>query len=372
MRLLTLFITMLMLTACASNKEYQLLVGTYTKNTDSKGIYTLKANPAEKKFSILSTESSVENPSFLAFQHPSVVSQQPTERLVYSVGEGSGAGSVHAFRMNPATGTLQVLNSLKANGSGSCSVTASEKHVIIANYSTGNLNVFSLHPDGSLNQMVQNIQHQGGSINPDRQKGPHAHQVIFDATGTYLFSNNLGNDLVYVYRYDVENEAAPLIPVDSLMMERGGGPRHLAFNNDRMTLYVLQEMTGTISIVHFENERLSLKGSASVVIKPGNSGAADIHLSPDGKFLYASNRIDYNDITVFSVNTPSTLEFVAQYSTLGDAPRNFMITRDGNYIFVGNQRSNEIVVFQRDSRKGTLKDTGFRIPVPAPVCHLEF
>lgn len=372
MKLVSIFLTLIMMTACASKKEYQLVVGTYTKNTESKGIYTLRVNPAEKKYSVLSTESSVENPSFLAFKHLSDKKSTETERLLYSVGEGSTAGSVHAFRLIPETGRLQALNSLSANGRGSCSVTATDSHVMIANYSSGNLNVFSLHPDGSLNSLVQNIQHQGGSVNPDRQKGPHAHQVIFDPSGNYLFSNNLGNDLLYVYRYDAENETSPLVAIDSLMMEQGGGPRHLTFTKNGMTLYVLQEMTGTISIVHFENERLTLKGSASVVTKPGNSGAADIHLSPDGRFLYATNRIDYNDITVFAVKSPSILEFVAQYSTEGIAPRNFMITNDGAYVFVGNQRSDEIVVFQRDAKKGTLKDTGLRIPVPAPVCHLQY
>lgn len=367
-----LLIAVLVMTACASQKDYTLLVGTYTKNTSSKGIYAVRVNPAAKQYSILSTCGKVENPSFLAF-HPEL-SQAPvsSERRVYAVGEGNGAGSVHAFHLDTKSGVLEPLNALTAVGSGSCSVAATENHVAIANYSTGNLNVFSLHADGSLRQLVQNIQHQGGSVNAERQKGPHAHQVIFHPSGDYMFSNNLGTDRVYVYRYDGSAETAPLSPVDSLLMEPGGGPRHLAFNADGMTLYVLQEMTGTVSIVHFENERLTLKGSASVVTKPGKSGAADIHLSPDGKFLYATNRIDFNDITVFEIETPSTLRLVAQYSSGGTGPRNFMITNDGRYLFAGNQRSDEIVVFKRNIRKGTLKDTGFRLPVPAPVCHLEF
>lgn len=360
------------MTACASQKEYKLLVGTYTKNTDSKGIYSLKVNPVSKQFSVLSTENSVENPSFLSFQNDLSKPSNSTELLVYAAGEGSGAGTVKAFRLNVKNGILKPLNTLTADGSGSCSVAATKHHVAIANYSTGNLNVFSLHPDGSLHKLVQTVQHHGGSINPDRQKGPHAHQVIFHPSGNYLFSNNLGTDMVYVYRYDSSSATSPLKPVDSLLIEPGGGPRHLAFNPDGMTLYVLLEMTGTIGIVHFENDRLILKGSASVVTKPGRSGAADIHLSPDGKFLYATNRIDFNDITVFEIVTPAILKRIAQYSTQGIGPRNFKITNDGKYVFVGNQKSNEIVVFQRSIRKGTLKDTGFRIPVPAPVCHLEF
>lgn len=359
-----------MLTGCATTGEYNILVGTYTKNTGSEGIYSVKIHPASGKYTVRSTAGGVDNPSFLTLL-PATGHTAADFRL-YSVGEGSDAGSVHAFRLAASTGDLQPVNALPADGRGSCSVTATDRHVIIANYSSGNINVFSLHADGSLEKLVQNIQHQGGSVNADRQKGPHAHQVIFDQSGNYLFSNNLGNDLLYVYRYDAEQEDTPLTPVDSLLMERGGGPRHLALHNDGMTLYVLQELTGTISIVHFEHERLMLKGASTVITRPGQPGAADIHLSPDGKFLYATNRIDYNEITAFEIETPVTLRLVAQYSTQGIAPRNFMITRDGAYLLVGNQRSNEIVVFERNRKKGTLTDTGRRIPVPAPVCHLEY
>lgn len=370
MKLTSLFIALLMLSGCATSKEYNIVVGTYTKNTGSDGIYSLKVNPVEKKYTVRSTAGGVENPSFQAIRQHS--NGNAADLHVYSVGEGSGAGTVHALRLSNVTGELQLVNSLPADGRGSCSVTATDNHVIIANYSSGNINVFSLFADGSLNKLVQNIQHRGGSINADRQKGPHAHQVIFDKSGNYLFTNNLGNDLLYAYHYDATNDELPLTPVDSLMLEQGGGPRHLALHSDGTTLYVLQELTGTISIVHFEHERLMLKGSTTVVTKPGQSGAADIHLSPDGKFLYATNRIDYNDITAFEIETPSTLKLIAQYGTQGIAPRNFMITRDGNYLLVGNQRSNEIVVFKRNKKKGTLTDTDWRIPIPAPVCHLEY
>jgi len=321
----------------------------------------MSVNPSAKTFTILDTASEVENPSFLSLKGDKL----------YSVGEGSGAGTVNAFSLDKKTAKLKFINSLPGVGKGPCSVTATDRHVMIANYGSGNLNVFSLNSDGSLHQLVQDIQHQGGSVNPDRQKGPHAHQVIFNPAGNFLFSNNLGTDLLYAYRYHPTKQQ-PLEAVDSILMEKGGGPRHLAVSADGEMLYVLQELTGTISIVRFKNEKLTLAGQSSVITKPGKSGAADIHLSPDGKFLYATNRIDYNDITAFKLKSPSELEFIDQYSTAGDAPRNFMITRDGKYVFVGNQRTHTIVVFKRNLRNGTLKDTGFRIPVPAPVCHLEF
>lgn len=362
MKNIALVLTLFTLVGCATQQDYRLLVGTYTRDNDSKGLYSLKVDPVNKTYTVLDTNSSVTNPSFLAV----------FPDKVYSIGENRDQGSVHAFDFDPASGKLEELNSLDADGSGSCSVTATPEHVIIANYRSGNLNVFSLNPDGSLNQLVQSIQHYGGSVNPERQKGPHAHQVIFDPSGMYLFSNNLGNDLVYAYHYQSDGSATPLVLVDSLMVEEGGGPRHLAISPDGTTLYVLQELTGNVSIVSFTDNKLRLLGYVSLVTRPGKSGAADIHLSPDGKFLYATNRIDYNEISVFRIKTPAVLELVAQYSTEGKTPRNFMITKDGRYLFVGNQDTHEIVVFSRDLRRGTLTDTGFRIPIPAPVCHLEF
>lgn len=361
MKLLLIILSSLTMLSNVSSENYRFVVGTYTRNTESKGIYTLSVNPSAKTFTILDTASQVENPSFLALQGDKL----------YSVGEGSGEGTVNAFSLDKKTAKLKFINSLPGVGKGPCSVTATDRHVMIANYGSGNLNVFSLNSDGSLHQLVQDIQHQGGSVNPDRQKGPHAHQVIFNPAGNFLFSNNLGTDLLYVYRYHPTKQK-PLEAIDSILMEKGGGPRHLAVSADGELLYVLQELTGTISIVRFKNEKLTLVGQSSVIKKPGKSGAADIHLSPDGKFLYATNRIDYNDITAFKLKSPTELQYIDQYSTAGDAPRNFMISRDGKYVFVGNQRTHTIVVFKRNLRNGTLKDTGFRIPVPAPVCHLEF
>jgi len=361
MKLLSYLLFAAVLISCSTQKEYRMLVGTYTRNTDSKGIYSLLVNPAKKTYEIQDTRSGVENPGFLAISGDNV----------YAVGEGSQSGSINAFKLDKNKGKLNFINSLVADGKGPCSVTATKSHVIIANYGSGNINVFSLHTDGSLNRAVQNIQHVGSSVNKERQKGPHAHQVIFDPKGNYLFSNNLGNDLVYAYRYRADKKE-PLELVDTLLAELGGGPRHLTTNADGSLLYVLQELTGTISIVGFANEKLTLIGQTTLVTKPGKSGAADIHLSPDGNFLYATNRIDYNDISVFSLKSPSKPELIAQYSTEGSTPRNFMITRDGRYLFVGNQRSDTIVVFKRSIRNGKLEDTGMRIPVPAPVCHIEY
>lgn len=361
MKHLLILFTCITMVSIMYSQNYRIIVGTYTRATESKGIYTLSVNPSAKTFTILDTASQVENPSFLALLGDKL----------YAVGEGSGVATANAFHLDKQTAKLQYINTLSGIGNGPCSVTASERHVMIANYGSGNLNVFSLNSDGSLNKFVQNIQHQGGSVDPQRQKGPHAHQVIFNPAGSYLFSNNLGTDLLYAYRY-CRIIPQPLEAVDSILMENGGGPRHLAVSADGEYLYVLQELTGTISIVQFKDEKLTLVGQSSVIKKPGKAGAADIHLSPDGKFLYATNRIDYNDITAFQLKSPSELIYIDQYSTSGIAPRNFMITRDGKYVFVGNQRSNEIVVFKRNLRNGKLKDTGFRIPVPAPVCHLEF
>lgn len=388
MKTTTLLLLSFFVTSCASQKEYSLLVGTYTRQTTSKGIYVLKVNPLKSNYTVTDVADDIENPGFLAVNKIPVPQNSSTpgdsgnftdesgngemQMRVYAVSEVDDSAVVHAYSLSAASGRLTKLNSKKTRGSGSCSVAITDKHVVLANYNSGNLSVFTLTSDGLLDKEVQSVQHIGGSINPDRQNGPHAHQVIFDSSGKYLFSNNLGNDLLYVYRYNPDDDNEPFVLTDSLLMEKGGGPRHLAIHRDSSLLYVLQELTGTISIVHVESGRLKFKGSSTIITKKGNPGAADIHLSSDFKYLYASNRNEFNQISVFSLQKPSRPELLEQYSSGGKTPRNFMITSDGNYLFAGNQNSGEIAVFERNRSNGKLRDTGFRIPIPAPVCHIEF
>jgi 6-phosphogluconolactonase len=245
-----------------------------------------------------------------------------------------------------------------------------DKHVVTSDYTGGSISVFERNGDGALGALRQFIQHTGKSVNVQRQEAPHVHQTIFTPDEKFLLVNDLGTDRVTLYAYASHDSENVLTAVDTLQVKEGSGPRHIAFGNDGRTGYLLQELDGTITVVSIrEDGKLSVLQETTVTRKEGvENGGADIHVSPDGKFLYATNRGTANDITCFSIKEDGTLDFVEQLSTGGKGPRNFTTTPDGNYVFVGNQYTNNIVLFARDKNTGKLTNTGKQIHVPVPVC----
>jgi len=356
-----LLMLMLAVTFSVIAQNYRLLIGTYTNTGKSKGIYSYEINVKEGAFVQKSVAEQLENPSFLTLT--------PDRKFVYAVsesGEGSKAG---AFGFDTSKGAFSFLNVSETNGKGPCYITATKQHVITANYAGGSISVFARNANGTLSNVLQVIKHTGSSIDPKRQKQPYVHQVIFTPDGKYLAVNDLGTDKVTVYRYDSKAANQVLVPHDSISVKAGSGPRHLAFSKNGKRAYLLQEMDGTITVFDVKDGKLQIIQETTVVQKNNiESGAADIHLSPDGKFLYATNRGNANDISCFSVGKDGRLTFVSQVSTAGIGPRNFAITPDGKYLFVGNQRSDVIVIFERDKKSGKLTDTGKRLEVGAPVC----
>ena len=188
-----------------------------------------------------------------------------------------------------------------------------------------------------------------------------------------MLANDLGTDKVTVYQYKPNAAANILVPFDTLSIKPGSGPRHSAFSKDGKIVYLLQEIDGTVSVLRMQNGKLSLIQESSVI--KNNKvviRAADIHLSPDGKYLYATNRGTANDITCFSVAKDGKITFLQQISTEGVGPRNFAITLDGQYVFVAHEKSNTIVIFKRDMLTGLLSHTGKKIEVGSPVCLLFY
>jgi len=220
-----------------------------------------------------------------------------------------------------------------------------------------------------LTDVLQMIQHTGRSINTERQNVPRVHQVIASPDNKFVIANDLGTDKITVYKYNPDSKTEVLTPWDTLSAKPGSGPRHGVFSKNGKSLYVLHEIDGTLSVLAMRDGRLSLIQETSVIRKDNiKASAADIHLSLDGKFLYATNRSPANDITCFSVARDGKLKFNQQISTGGNGPRNFAITPDGQYLFVGHQLTNNIVIFKRDVKTGLLSDTGKRIEVGSPVC----
>jgi len=350
----------------AQNNFYRLLVGTYTNTGKSEGIYSYDIDMQHGIFTRKSVAKELNNPSFLTLT--------PDKKFIYAISESNTGSKAGAFGFDVETGLFTFLNTSETHGSGPCYVSVTKQHVIAANYEGGSISVFGRNANGSLSDVLQVIQHSGSSIDPKRQTKPYVHQVLFTPDEKYLVVNDLGTDKVTVYQYD-KNQVSNniLIPYDSITVKKGSGPRQSTFDKSGKYIYLLQEIDGTVTVMNMNNGRLQVIQETSVVVKAGiETGAADIHLSPDGKFLYATNRGTANDITCFSVAKDGKLTFKQQVSTGGVGPRNFSITPDGNYIFVGNQKTDNIVIFNRDCKTGLLTNSGKQIELGAPVCLLFY
>jgi len=352
---------------------FRFLVGGYTGSEGGTGIYVYEMNPATGEATLLSTIDNVVNTSYLAFS--------PDRQFVYAVNENGSASAISAFAFDPKTARLQPLNTVNAPGADPCYLSVTDSHVLTADYTSGSISVFGRKNDGSLTEALQVIQHTGRSINPERQKEPHVHQTIFTPDGKYLLVNDLGTDYVTVYLYHPDEPQVILTPIDSLLVKSGGGPRHLAFHPNPAQIAapvqiacVLHELDGTVSTITIDTAgRLQSLHETSVVRRNDiEIGAADIHFSSDGKFLYATNRGTANDITVFAAARDGALTFIRQIPTGGDGPRNFALTPDEKHLLVANQQTGNIVIFRRDTKTGLLTETEMQIKVNQPVCLLFF
>jgi len=360
-----IYISLFICSMFAQSTNYRLLIGTYTAPGKSQGIYSYSLDLVNGVFTQQSVTTDITNPSFLALTSD--------KKFVYSVSESNNGSLACAFRFNKKTAKLSFLNSSSTTSGGPCFISVTNKHVFTANYGGGSLSVFGRNEDGSLTKVQQVIQHIGKSVNSERQGESHVHQVMITPDKKYLLANDLGTDKVTVYKYNIDASTNVLVPFYSITLKPGSGPRHSAFSKDGKLVYVLQEIDGTLSVLSLNNGRLKLLQETSVSIKNGIvNRAADIHFSPDGKFLYATNRGTANDITCFAVAKNGKLTLIQQFSTGGEGPRNFAITPDGKYLLVGHQKSDNIVIFKRDIKNGSLTDTGKRIEVGSPVCLLFY
>ena len=352
----------LLQTAFSQDNKTKLLIGTYTNTCKSDGIYIYDFNTETADFKLKSSSKSIVNPSFLALSSD--------KKTVYSVNENGDASSVSAFDYTSKTSSLKFKNALPSEGNDPCHIITDDKNVMIANYSGGNIAVFGKNPDGSLSKVKQTIKHYGNSSNQQRQEKPHVHQLHFSPDNKYVLATDLGTDFIHIYKYDQNRDDKPLELYKVKKVKVGSGPRHLTFSNDGKFVYLVQELTGLVSAFSYQDGDLNLLQETSLLEKKfvGETSAADIHISPDGIFLYATNRGTANTISCFKIKEDGTLKLVQTISTLGKGPRNFAIDPSGNFVLVAHQYSNEVVVFRRNKTKGTLTDTNQRIKVCSPVC----
>lgn len=364
---LTFLSLILLASFCATAQKFYLFAGTYTNKT-SKGIYVYRFDAATGTAVLVSNTDSAANPSYLAIA--------PNEKYLYAVNEthGDSGGNVSAYAFDKTSGKLSFINQQSTGGNDPCYVSVSKNNdwVVVANYSGGSAAALAANKDGSLNPIAQLLQDSGSSANTNRQEKPHVHSAVFSPAQDYLFTPDLGTDKVMVYQFN-PNAEKPLNPAAPAYktVAAGNGPRHFTFHPNQKFAYLIQELSGTVGVYQYNNGKLALlqEAAAHPAGYKGDIGSADIHLSPDGKFLYASNRGDENTITIFSVNpTTGKLKLKGYQSTLGKTPRNFMIDPTGNYLLVANQNTDNIVIFKRNKLTGLLTPTGKQIEISIPVC----
>ena len=357
----------------------QLFIGTYTEDIKfgtgqilhgkGKGIYVLDFDPQTFTFSVPILAVETRNPSYLCFS--------PNKEVLYSTNElkftnGDAGSKASSFRLKITPPFLEYLNSESTQGEDACYVSVNHGSLIIANYMSGNTALLPLDEDGSILPIRQNIQHIGSGPHRLRQQTAHVHSVICDPLLPLILIPDLGLDLLAAY--DFADPYACLVRNQQydLHLDPGDGPRHAVFTKDGLVIFVINELSNTISVFTRETKShpfsLQQKIGTRECIE-GESSAADIHLLPSERFLYASNR-GADTIACFKVDAiTKKLSLVQEVPSGGRIPRSFTVSNDGSFLIVCNQTSDNVVSFKVDQATGFIikQDT---VPVPTPVCAL--
>ncbi len=362
------------LAGCLTVTAEELLVyfGTYTGGK-SEGIYVSRLNASSGELSAPELAAKTVSPSFLAIH--------PNGRFLYAVGEigdfrGGKTGAIGAFALDRETGRLALLNQQSSGGAGPCHLVTDKagKHVLAANYGGGSVAVLAIRKDGSLGEATSVIRHEGSSVNPQRQRGPHAHSINLDARNRFAIAADLGLDKLLIYRFNGDKGTLTANDEPYAAVNPGAGPRHFAFHPNGRNAYVINELFCTVTAFDYDSKRGVLKETQSIsTLPPGESvkggySTAEVQVHPSGKFVYGSNR-GHDSIVVFSVE-PKTgrLSHVENEPTQGKTPRNFGIDPNGKFLLAANQNSDTVVVFRIDAATGELTPTGKTLEVPKPVC----
>lgn len=345
-------------------------IGTYTTK-GSKGIYLCELNMRTGDLTLKEPVATTPNPTFLALA--------PNHKVLYAANEidnfqGAKAGAISAWAIQPKTGALKLINESSTKGDGPCHVSVDPKgrYVYAANYGGGSLSAMPVEKNGGVGPASAFVQHEGTSVDPARQEGPHAHSIYIDAADHFAYACDLGLDKVYVYKLD--SPAGALTPNDPpfAMVPPGSGPRHLAFHPGGKFAYVINEMKSTVTAMKWDPKAGSLQEIETVSTVPADNtvsnSTAEVFMHPNGKFLYGSNR-GHNSIAIFSVDqTTGKVKLIANQSTEGKTPRSFNLDPTGTFLIAANQDTDSVVVFRVNPETGALTPTGHSVNISMPVC----
>ena len=361
--------------------ELLVFIGTYTDpilfgtgkvlKGKGEGIYVYKMNAASGVMELINKQTDVTNPSYLAFD--------PTRQRLYAVNElkqfeGDPTGTISAFAVDTKTGGLKFINKKPTHGTDPCHLTVDKtgRFVLLSNFMSGSVSVLPIRDDGGLADASDFIQHEGSSVDPNRQQGPHAHAVTLDDSNRYAYIPDLGIDRVMAYKFDSERGKIGPSPIFQVPVKAGAGPRHIVFHPNGEWAFLINELDSTMVAFRHESDSGELTQIQTVSTLPpdfkGESTCADIHIAPSGMFVYGSNR-GHDSIVIYKIDPRSgRLNYVGHESTRGHTPRNFAIDPGGTFLLAANQDSDTIVTFRIDPQTGMLQSTGQVIHVPTPVC----
>jgi len=357
-----------------SNDTAIVYIGTYTPTEapteqEVDGIYIYRLDMASGTLHPLSAVAGLTNPSYLAVD--------PQRRFLYTVQEMEAhadqpGGAVSGFAIDPHTSALKQINTQPTHGIHPCYVSIDQngRWLMVANYGSGNVCVLPIEANGALGPATAVIQHSGSSVDPERQKGPHAHSIMVDPSNRFVLAADLGLDQIVVYQLDdehgllTEHHRADLPP--------GAGPRHLTFHPSGKYLYCMNELDSTITVFSYDAGKGTLRELQTVGTLPdgfaGSNSGADIHVHPAGRYLYSSNR-GHDSIAIFALDEATgMLQPAGHVATGGRTPRNFAIDPTGTFLFAANQATDTVVSFRIDRATGGLSPTGLVTAVPRPVC----
>ncbi len=354
------------LNANAQSAREILYVGTYSTR-GSEGIYVFDFDRSTGTLKPLQTASELKSPSFLAIH--------PTGRYLYAVSEaGQSSGSVGAYAIDDKTGRLRFLNQQSSHGNGPCyvSIDKTGTWAFVANYGGGSMAVLPIDNNGSLGAATDSVQYTGSGANTQRQEKPHAHSVVLSPDNRFVYVADLGTDRVYIYELDTVHGKLKPAQMPYVTVKPGSGPRHLTFDPAGKHVYLVEEITSSTAVFTYNPKTGALtmmedavKSLPADFTAPNTS--ADIHTSPNGRFLYQSNR-GYNGLAIYSIAKNGKLTLTGQQPAGGKVPRNFMVDSRGEYVLIANQDTDNVVVYKADAKTGKLTATGTELKVPAPVC----
>lgn len=350
-----------------------ILVGTYTKkegHVDGKadGLYTFQFNPENGQLSKTGLTEGLINPSYLAIS--------PDQKNVYVVNETGGevdsTAYISAFSLNASNDSLRKLNQQPTYSFAPCytSLDRGGQFVFVANYVGGIAAVYPRLEDGSMGEATDTLQLVGSGPHPE-QEASHPHAILPSPDGRYVYVPDKGADKVWIFNYKkgtLDPASQPFVEVAA-----GSGPRHLVFHPQKKRAYLVNELNATVSAFKYDPQDGALELLQTIATLPeaysGFNAGADIHLTPDGRFLYASNR-GHDSIVIYEVEADGRLKLIGHEPTRGTFPRNFMIHRSGRWLLVANQNTDNIVVFEIDQKSGNLQYTS-TVECKTPVCLKE-